>query len=197
LVRENYVSGIYGGITLAQYEKVEKIPGVQVAAPIAMIGYILQRVRVPVDINSAIASSGAEVLTLTETRTTDRGLTRFPPRHVGYLYVTDNPLKSQQPRFGQSFTVTSNTVFGSKETLSNGRKITVLSVVFRAPRGEFAVCRLYDLLPFCWSRVSEGARVLTGVQSRRPRAFIDVVFPFLIAAIIQTPNRSSWDSAMR
>ena len=183
LVRENYVSGIYGGITLAQYEKVEKIPGVQVAAPIAMIGYILQRVRVPVDINSAIASSGAEVLTLTETRTTDRGLTRFPPRHVGYLYVTDNPLKSQQPRFGQSFTVTSNTVFGSKETLSNGRKITVCPSYFEPPEASSPFADYTTYYPFCWSRVSEGARVLTGVQSRRPRAFIDVVFPFLIAAI--------------
>src|SRR5215467_3638230 len=33
LVQDNFLSAIFGGITLAQYHKIEKIPGVQVAAP--------------------------------------------------------------------------------------------------------------------------------------------------------------------
>ena len=37
-VQPDFLSGIYGGITMAQYHKIQQIPGVQVAAPIAMVG---------------------------------------------------------------------------------------------------------------------------------------------------------------
>src|SRR5712691_593766 len=33
-VQPDFLSGIYGGITMAQYHQIEAIPGVQVAAPI-------------------------------------------------------------------------------------------------------------------------------------------------------------------
>ena len=38
-VQPDFLSGIYGGITMAQYHQIQQIPGVQVAAPIAMVGY--------------------------------------------------------------------------------------------------------------------------------------------------------------
>lgn len=51
LVRDNYLAGIFGGISFAQYHSIEHIPGVEIAAPIANLGYILPggliRVRVP------------------------------------------------------------------------------------------------------------------------------------------------------
>ncbi|WP_433303942.1 hypothetical protein ACQP2F_13460 [Actinoplanes sp. CA-030573] len=40
LVRPNYLSGIFGGITAAQYARIGAVPGVEVAAPIAMAGYV-------------------------------------------------------------------------------------------------------------------------------------------------------------
>jgi len=39
LVEANHLSGIWGGITFKQYEAIKSIPGVEVAAPIAMLGY--------------------------------------------------------------------------------------------------------------------------------------------------------------
>src|SRR5262245_44432887 len=39
LVRPNYLSGQFGGITLDQWERVKQINGVDIAAPIAMLGY--------------------------------------------------------------------------------------------------------------------------------------------------------------
>lgn len=39
LLEPNYLSGMSGGISLAQYEAIKDIPGVEIAAPIAMIGY--------------------------------------------------------------------------------------------------------------------------------------------------------------
>lgn len=40
LLEPNYLSGIAGGITLKQYHEIQKINGVKIAAPIAMIGYL-------------------------------------------------------------------------------------------------------------------------------------------------------------
>ena len=40
IVEANHLSGIYGGITFEQYELIKSIPGVEVAAPISMIGYV-------------------------------------------------------------------------------------------------------------------------------------------------------------
>src|ERR1700733_10203838 len=40
-VQPSFLSGIYGGITMGQYRQIQQIPGVQVAAPIAMVGYSL------------------------------------------------------------------------------------------------------------------------------------------------------------
>lgn len=39
LLEPNYLSGLSGGISVEQYEAIKAIPGVEVAAPIAMIGY--------------------------------------------------------------------------------------------------------------------------------------------------------------
>ena len=38
-VQPDFLSGVYGGITMAQYRQIQRIPGVQVAAPVAMVGY--------------------------------------------------------------------------------------------------------------------------------------------------------------
>jgi putative ABC transport system permease protein len=41
LVRNNYLSGLFGGISLAQWRKIKDIPGVDIAAPIANIGFVI------------------------------------------------------------------------------------------------------------------------------------------------------------
>lgn len=52
LLRPNFIDGIYGGITLEQYEKIKEIEGVEVAAPIAYIGYFNQ-LGLSVNVNNA------------------------------------------------------------------------------------------------------------------------------------------------
>jgi hypothetical protein len=39
LLEPNYLSGLGGGISVEQYEAIKEIPGVEIAAPIALIGY--------------------------------------------------------------------------------------------------------------------------------------------------------------
>src|ERR1700683_1671284 len=52
-VQPDFLSGIYGGITMAQYHRIQQIPGVQVAAPIAMVGYAQLNAEVFVPVPAA------------------------------------------------------------------------------------------------------------------------------------------------
>jgi putative ABC transport system permease protein len=177
LVRDNYLSGIFGGISLAQYEQVKRMPGVAVAAPIAMLGYILQGGGVSVNIGSVLPAHGAAAFAVTETRVSDRGLSRFPPRHVGYAYLTDDPLREpNQP----GFEVTPGLTFGPTETLPGGRRIKVCPVPFQPTRRKSPFADFTDYSPFCWSRIGGGGR---GFDRRGWVSFGVGGFPFLIAAV--------------
>jgi len=176
LLRDNYLSGIFGGISLAQYVQVERTPGVAVAAPIAMLGYILQGGTVSVQVRSVLPAHGAAAFALADTRISDRGLSRFPLRHVGYAYLTDNPLREPSPT---RFTVTPGLTFGLTETLPGGRKITVCPVPFQPPRPKSPFADFTSYQPQCWSRTgSAGAG-----RSQLGRLSFGVTFPFLIAAV--------------
>lgn len=85
-VRPNYLSGLYGGITLEQADAVAKVAGVEVSAPIAMVGQVFQNVDVPVDVTDLVGESGPVLLRFATTETSMRGLaTTSGPE--GYLYV--------------------------------------------------------------------------------------------------------------
>ena len=91
LVRPNALAGIPGGITFEQYETVRGMPGVEVAAPIAMVGATLSAsAYVPVDMSAYVNGPGSGVLRAQITWSTDRGLTRIPDE-PSYLYVSDRP----------------------------------------------------------------------------------------------------------
>ena len=87
-VQPNFLSGIYGGITMAQYQRIARIPGVQVAAPIAMVGYTLLISGVSQPLPAAqYARPGLQLYRITTTWVSDDGTSRVrqPP---SYLYVT-------------------------------------------------------------------------------------------------------------
>ncbi|SCL68558.1 FtsX-like permease family protein [Micromonospora chersina] len=101
LVRPNYLSGLYGGITTAQYEQVKAVDGIDVAAPIAMLGYSTTELRVPVDLTDAVDRSlDRQVIRVDRTFLAERGLTHAPADPV-YVYVTKHPLLYPQ---NQGFT---------------------------------------------------------------------------------------------
>ena len=71
-VQPDFLSGIYGGITMAQYHKVQQIPGVQVAAPIAMVGYAQLNAAMFVPMPSAaLARSGRQLYRISITWVSD------------------------------------------------------------------------------------------------------------------------------
>jgi putative ABC transport system permease protein len=91
-VAPDFLSGIYGGITIAQWHQVARIPGVQVAAPIAMVGYadLNAGIYMPVPA-AALKGSGRQLYRISTTWVSDNGAIRVaqPP---GYLYVTSRRL---------------------------------------------------------------------------------------------------------
>ncbi|MDO3702532.1 ABC transporter permease [Micromonospora sp. C28SCA-DRY-2] len=92
LVRPNYLSGIYGGITLEQYERVRAVAGVEVAAPIAMLGHSTSRVPMSVDLTDAVDRTlDRQVIRIDRTYVAERGLSTAPGRPE-YVYVTRYPL---------------------------------------------------------------------------------------------------------
>lgn len=86
LVRPNYLSGLFGGITLAQLQKIRGAEGVEVAAPIAMVGEVLQGQEVPIDVTPYVKKGGTTLLRFTTRQSFARGAasTAGPS---GYLYV--------------------------------------------------------------------------------------------------------------
>jgi putative ABC transport system permease protein len=100
-VQPDFLSGIYGGITMAQYRQIQQVPGVQVAAPIAMAGYAeLNASRfVPVP-KGALAGSGRQLFRISTTYVNDNGASRVtqPPQ---YLYVTPLRLRGSANVGGQ------------------------------------------------------------------------------------------------
>lgn len=87
LVAANFLSGTFGGITREQYNSVLGVPGVEVAAPLANLGYILPYVPlvlpVPVEANGA----GSQLFRVRQRWVTDAGLSHFDG-DVAYVYVS-------------------------------------------------------------------------------------------------------------
>jgi len=92
LVRPNSLSGIFGGISLGQYDTVRSLPGVEVAAPVAMIGSVVPSVDLTVLVPKSI-DGHREVYRVSTRWTTDRGLTSLPDS-PSYVYVTPQALTS-------------------------------------------------------------------------------------------------------
>ena len=96
LVEPGFLSSVHAGITLEQWHTIQQMSGVSVAAPIALLGYALPVVRVPVDVSSLVPRQGQVVVRNDVTWTTDSGLTsvRASPQ---FVYATSNPLNVAQP----------------------------------------------------------------------------------------------------
>jgi hypothetical protein len=87
LVRQNYLSGIYGGITQEQWERVKSLPGVEVAAPIANIGYIMPFQRIPITIDDYLNADAHQIYRVSAAWQAHEGLSEYPaPDH--YIYYT-------------------------------------------------------------------------------------------------------------
>ena len=99
-VQPNFLSGIYGGITMAQYHQIQQIPGVQVAAPIAMVGYSLpDRAGHRSGCRPPAVAGPAGSCTGSPRPGSARAAPVRIPQPPSYVYVTSNPIR--QPPDGR------------------------------------------------------------------------------------------------
>jgi putative ABC transport system permease protein len=112
-VQPNFLSGIYGGITMAQWRQIQQMQGVQVAAPIAMIGYVLVAAQIPLDLPSAdYDQPERQLYRISTTWLSADGDTKItqPP---SYIYYTPDRI------------ATSTDPFSVSEVLPGGSQVTV------------------------------------------------------------------------
>src|SRR5215218_2065065 len=72
----NFLSELSEGITREQWRRIQRLPGVEVAAPIANVGYVLATARVPVDVSAAAGTHGRVLLRARIRWRSENGLTR-------------------------------------------------------------------------------------------------------------------------
>lgn len=87
LVRDNYLSGIYGGITLDQWRQILRIPGVEVAAPIANIGYVFPSGGTEVPMKDLLNKDPVQLYRVRNESIADAGTSRYSGS-TSYVYVT-------------------------------------------------------------------------------------------------------------
>ncbi len=94
LVQSGQLAGMRGGISSAQWRQIRDVPGVSVAAPVAMIGYVMRTVPITVDLTGVLdPAAERQLLRVQPTWLTDAGLSRIPDGDR-YLYATRNRIES-------------------------------------------------------------------------------------------------------
>ena len=82
------LDGLSGGITLAQYDAIRKLPGVGVAAPLTMVGYVPFTVSAPMAIPASVRAAKPTGVTLTVRLRSDNGLSTVTWDDVTLAYPT-------------------------------------------------------------------------------------------------------------
>lgn len=180
LVRPNYLSGIYGGISAAQQAKIQALPGVDVAAPIAMLGQVFETVQIPVDITPAVTSAAHQLFKFDAVQQSMRGLARSAGSS-GYTYVSSDSLQRQllsQPGEPNGDT---------EAHLDNSTSLVCPQHIALPgsppdPAGPFATSQRWS--PSCWS--TDGGQDGQGWSSLGKGHYAVLVqwsFPILLAAV--------------
>ncbi len=81
LVQPGFLSGIYGGISMGQWQQILHMSGVSVAAPMTVVSTVLAE-RVPVDLTNVVSRTGPTTL-----------------RIDGTWHLPDGRAQNQQPLF--------------------------------------------------------------------------------------------------
>jgi hypothetical protein len=165
VVRPNFLSGSYGGITLAQVGQIGHVPGVEVAAPVAVVGQMMSSVLLTVDVRGVLGSR-EHVLLRFGLNGAARNGTAHTTNQQGFLYLTRNTLATIDTKTGSS----SGTPAQIEHRASG--KITAC-LASNAGGGPKSPATEFD--EFCWSSRSDG--------DTNPRVEALLTVPLTIQAI--------------
>ncbi len=178
-VQPNFLSGVYGGITMAQYHQIASIPGVQVAAPIAMVGYTLLVPQLAFPLPAAdLSRSGRQLYRVTTTWVSDGGTSRVTPP-PSYVYVTPQRLgvdaQSVDP-------------YLPTERLADGKSVSICPTDVNLEPGVDPFGVAAQSVCTAWSKVNSygadsGVNTPYPAGARNPGYAVEWDIPVLIAAV--------------
>jgi putative ABC transport system permease protein len=174
-VQPDFLSGIYGGITMSQWHQIQQVPGVQVAAPIAMVGYALMNASFPIEVPASdVAQPGRQLYRVSTTWVSANGATQVK-QPDSFVYVTPNQVSYN------------NTTDATTETLPGGSTATPCPVppAVTSPFANSAAAGAW-----CWSK-ADGLGLPPGTRfipdlGNHPGYYVAWQFPMLVAAIDPT-----------
>ena len=171
-VQPDFLSGVYGGITMAQWNQISRIAGVQVAAPIAMVGYTFMNAQFPVRLPAAdVAKPGRQLYRINTSWVSANGATRIP-EPASYVYVTPDRVHY-------------NTGNGAtSETLPGGSRV-IPCPAYNTPYNPFSPAGRSGAS--CWSKINGDGLPPETISSAGLHGHagfsVSWQFPMLIAAI--------------
>src|SRR5690349_15142888 len=96
LVRPNFLAGSYGGIRMEQVRQIATVPGVDVAAPVAVLGQTMRNILIPVDVRAALKGKDRAMVRYSLQGSSRNGTASSSNQH-GYVYLTKSPLTMLDP----------------------------------------------------------------------------------------------------
>lgn len=87
LVRNNYLSGLFGGISLRQWRDVKSIHGVEVAAPVANIGFVIPAGGRSIELSNFLSDDPIQLYRIRWTSVEQAGNSHYPLA-TDYVYYT-------------------------------------------------------------------------------------------------------------
>lgn len=85
VVDDGFLSALFGGITMRQYDEIKSLPGVSLAAPVADVGYFLYQQTLLVPFPDTISRSKAAAFKVDLNWNVHNGLSKYPGATL-YLY---------------------------------------------------------------------------------------------------------------
>lgn len=166
VVRPNFLSGQYGGIALDQVQSVREVPGVEIAAPVAVLGQTMRSVLTAVDVRSVLGNQDRAMVRFQLTGSARNG-TGVTTNQSGYLYLTRNELTSVDPVEGP--------VTASSPELRERRNGRVISACLASDAGGAPSSPAGAFDQRCWSARTDRAVA--------PRVEVLFSMPLTVAAV--------------
>lgn len=87
LVRANYLGGLFGGISRREYEVIKTIRGVEIAAPIANLGFVISVAEIRLPLDHLLNDDPVQIYRLRDLSFANNETSRYEGQ-VGYVYYT-------------------------------------------------------------------------------------------------------------
>ncbi len=177
LVRDNYLAGTFGGISIAQWQRILKLPNVTVAAPIANIGYVIPAATVIVPVGPLSSSNAHQIFRVNVSWKAANGLSTYPGgTYYVYYSLTDRLMILKEPDGSTTYNTLVKDVPGSAEP------IQACPNLYR-PTGGVDTGAEEDIA--CYSALTPAANsaVLDGLHITAPSALVAFSFPMMLSAV--------------